>query len=107
MFQMLGYFKPTVSIFITNLHQYLEEPGNCCHIKNSTWFKKMTFCDDKYLHRLYSQLITFAIQNWNIIAGQSALCFDSDQQGRTSAGCYTFAGEMYRFKAKGKSTFLK
>lgn len=51
--------------------------------------------------------LTFAIENGNVICGQTRLGLDGHQQGGTSARGNTLAGEVLRLDSNGKGALLQ
>lgn len=51
-------------------------------------------------------VLTFSVQNWNMIGGQTSFCFDSNQKRWTTTRCNTFIWKMFWFKRQSKCAFL-
>ncbi len=51
--------------------------------------------------------LTFAVEDGNVIGGQSRLGLDTDQQRTSTTGCYTLSGEMNALEAQREGTFLQ
>ena len=49
---------------------------------------------------------TFAVQDGNVIGGQSSLGLDADEQRAAAAGGDAFAREVHALEAKRKGAFL-
>lgn len=52
-------------------------------------------------------IITFAVENRNMIGGESRVGFYAHQQRTSSSGCHAFAWIQFTLEAQSKSTFLQ
>lgn len=50
--------------------------------------------------------LTFSIQNWYVVSGQSRLCFYTNKQGRPTSRGNTLPWEVFGLEAKSKRSFL-
>ena len=50
--------------------------------------------------------LTFAVQDGNVIGGQSRLGLDTDQQGTSTSGSNAFSWEMNALETQREGTFL-